>query len=66
VSKGRLFYGSVTFEVDDAATANEAIAAALDGNTLFVDIKTSDGVLRVFLGSGVGGVGVAVLSITEG
>ena len=63
MSNGRLFYGTATFEISDAAKANEAIAAALDGNTLFVDIDTPDGVLRVYPGSG---VGLAVLTVETG
>ncbi len=63
MAKGRLFYGAATFEIDDADKTTEAIAAALDGNTLFVDIETTGGLLRVFLGNS---VGVAVLSLAEG
>lgn len=59
---GRLFYGSATFEVDDADKTSEAIAAALDGNTTFVDVETSEGSLRLFLGTG---AGVAVLTLDD-
>jgi len=62
MAQGRLFYGSTTFEVDDADRTSEALAAALDGNTTFVDIDTRVGSLRVFLGTG---AGLAVLTLDE-
>ncbi|MGH8888881.1 MAG: hypothetical protein ACRDV3_03875 [Acidothermaceae bacterium] len=62
MAPGRLFYGSTTFEVDDADITSEALAAALDGNATSVDIDTTVGSLRVFLGMG---AGVAVLTLDQ-
>ena len=62
MAQGRLFYGSTTFDVDDADMASEALAAALDGNATSADIDTRVGSLRVFLGTG---AGLAVLTLGE-
>ncbi len=62
MAAGRLFYGSTTFEVEDADKTSESIAAALDGNTTSVDVETRAGSLRLFLGTG---AGVAVLTLDE-
>lgn len=50
---GHLIYGAERFELADTAAARASIEAALDSNSRFVDVNTTQGSLRIYLNNGV-------------